>query len=296
VKVKPTRRVKERSVAYATRPRRKTRALDEVPFPQARHLTRQERVALAAYRDFLLEKFPNEIARVVLFGSKARGDAAPDADLDLLIVVSGADPSFLPGGSRWSELGAGAYKVGLEYGVYISTIVRQLDQVQKWTPLLDNVRKEGIELWRRPGTERTSWLQGGQAGMASSKQEHIEARMAVAKDKLRAARKLIEESLYNDAISRAYYAMFYASKVLLLALGEDPHKHEGVVSLYGERVVRLGLSDSHYGTILRKAKQLREDADYEDLFRATKEQVEDAIRNAEDFVNQAEKVLRKIQA
>jgi predicted nucleotidyltransferase len=37
--------------------------------------------------------------RVILFGSRARGDARPDSDFDLLIVQS-----VQPGNSRWQEL------------------------------------------------------------------------------------------------------------------------------------------------------------------------------------------------
>ncbi|MCX7840059.1 MAG: HEPN domain-containing protein [Anaerolineae bacterium] len=132
--------------------------------------------------------------------------------------------------------------------------------------------------------------------MKLSQQEHIQARMAIARDKLLSARDLLERGHYNDAISRAYYAMFYASKALLLALGEDPHKHVGVVSLYGERIVKIGLTDPKYGTLLRDAKKWREQADYEDLFRATREQADSAIRNAEDFVREAQETLKKIQS
>ena len=132
--------------------------------------------------------------------------------------------------------------------------------------------------------------------MALSKQEHIEARWAMAKDKLSSARDLLEKEHYRDVISSAYYAMFYASKALLLALGEDPHKHEGVVSLYGERIAKVGLADPKYGTVLRDAKKLREQADYGDFFRATKEQAEDALFKSDDFVQEAEMTLSRIQA
>lgn len=295
MKVKTAKRAKERGVVYAPQPRRQLRAPSDLPFPHARHLTRKERAALAAFKDFLLAKFPNEIARIVLFGSKARGDGAPDSDLDLHIVVSGADPSFLADGARRSEISEGAFEVGSRFDVYISTIVHSDNETQKWTPLLDHIHKEGVELWRRPGFDVAPWPQGGQVAMTLSKHKHIEARMAVARDKLRAAKTMLEAQLYNDTISRAYYAMFYASKALLLALGEDPHKHEGVVSMYGERIAKVRLGDPKYGELLRKAKELREDADYEDFFHATKEQAEDAVQKAKDFVDQAEIVLQKIQ-
>jgi uncharacterized protein (UPF0332 family) len=160
---------------------------------------------------------------------------------------------------------------------------------------LAHVHAEGIELWRKPGTVFEPWPEEGDIAMALSKQEHIEARMAIAREKIDAARLLVENKLYNDAVSTAYYAMFYASKALLLALGEDPHKHQGVISLFGDRIAKVGLSDPKYGRMLKKAKELREDADYEDFFRATKQQAENAIRNADDFVNQAQETLKKIQ-
>jgi len=38
------------------------------------------------------------VARVRVFGSFARGDAAPQSDLDLLIEVGGPTPPWFPGG------------------------------------------------------------------------------------------------------------------------------------------------------------------------------------------------------
>ncbi len=77
--------------------------------------------------------------------------------------------------------------------------------------------------------------------MDKEKLERINARMNIAKDKLVVAADLIADGHYDDAVSRAYYAMFYASKALLLAVGEDPHKHKGVVTLFGKRFAKLGL-------------------------------------------------------
>lgn len=44
--------------------------------------------------------------------------------------------------------------------------------------------------------------------------------MELAKDKLVVARDLLAAGHYNDVVSKAYYAMFYASKSLLLAVGQ----------------------------------------------------------------------------
>ncbi|MGH6877334.1 MAG: nucleotidyltransferase domain-containing protein, partial [Rhizomicrobium sp.] len=45
----------------------------------------------------MLKDFP-EVERIVLFGSRARGDARPRADIDLAIACPGADAK------RWSDI------------------------------------------------------------------------------------------------------------------------------------------------------------------------------------------------
>lgn len=51
-------------------------------------ITVAERSWLEKYRKALTKEFPRTIQRMVLFGSKARGDDHPDSDLDVLLVVA----------------------------------------------------------------------------------------------------------------------------------------------------------------------------------------------------------------
>jgi hypothetical protein len=46
-----------------------------------------------------------------------------------------------------------------------------------------------------------------------------ERRMEKAQSALRAARKLLDEVLYEDSINRSYYAMFHAVSALLVVRG-----------------------------------------------------------------------------
>jgi predicted nucleotidyltransferase len=50
-------------------------------------LTSDEQVWLDAYRRVLKEQHPGVVTRMVIYGSKARGDAHPDSDLDVLLIV-----------------------------------------------------------------------------------------------------------------------------------------------------------------------------------------------------------------
>jgi uncharacterized protein (UPF0332 family) len=86
------------------------------------------------------------------------------------------------------------------------------------------------------------------------------------------------------AVSRAYYAMFYAATAVLGSRGQWRSKHQGLIAAFGEFLVKPGLVESRYGRILHDAFEARLDSDYAphpDLNEASARQL---ITNADDFV------------
>ena len=47
----------------------------------------EERIWLDEYRKALLDQQPDAIRQMLLYGSKARGDAREDSDIDILLIV-----------------------------------------------------------------------------------------------------------------------------------------------------------------------------------------------------------------
>ncbi len=83
------------------------------------------------------------VQRLVLYGSRARGDAEPDSDVDVLVVLDECS-------DLWREhhrLGGIAYDASLGAETIISAhpIARE-DFDHRQSPLLLNVRREGIDL------------------------------------------------------------------------------------------------------------------------------------------------------
>jgi uncharacterized protein (UPF0332 family) len=64
--------------------------------------------------------------------------------------------------------------------------------------------------------------------------------IAKAEENVHAAKLLLAESLYDIAVSRAYYAMFYVAEAFLLNEGISLSKHSGVIAKSGELYAKTG--------------------------------------------------------
>jgi uncharacterized protein len=85
--------------------------------------------------------YQDRLSRLILFGSRARGDADPASDVDVLVVLKG---SVNPG-AEISRSGAEAAALSLKHDVVVSrTFVSEDRFLTDQSPLLRNVRREGV--------------------------------------------------------------------------------------------------------------------------------------------------------
>jgi predicted nucleotidyltransferase len=107
-------------------------------------LTDKERQAATEFVDKVHQQFDGQVVSVLLFGSRARGEAEPESDMDLLVVMSDARPEIR------RAIRYLAVEVWLKHGIYLSTRVwshahwRKLEELQ--TLLYRNIRRDGINL------------------------------------------------------------------------------------------------------------------------------------------------------
>lgn len=86
--------------------------------------------------------FGERLAKVVLFGSQARGDAREDSDVDVLVVLRGERTE-----EEADDVAAIESDLCLQYGVVISVVYLPLDQLPlRRTGLLRNIEREGVPL------------------------------------------------------------------------------------------------------------------------------------------------------
>ena len=101
------------------------------------------RAAIAEAKAGLEALYGDRLARVVLYGSRARGDARPDSDVDLLVVLRGAYEPY----AEIKRMSGLSLDLSIRHDVYVSMQPYGSDEVGTTeNPFLLNVAEDGVSL------------------------------------------------------------------------------------------------------------------------------------------------------
>jgi hypothetical protein len=117
-------------------------------------LNPSEQAALGEYLDRLRARFGDRVLRVILYGSRARGEGDAESDLDVLVVVDDGDYQF------HREVALEAFEPFLKHSALISPQIwdrARYERNQAWRMLFyRNLERDGISLWTKPRKSRRS--------------------------------------------------------------------------------------------------------------------------------------------
>lgn len=115
--------------------------------------------------------------------------------------------------------------------------------------------------------------------------EQSQALLAKASENLAAAQDLMEKGHAEVAVSRAYYAMFYAAEAALLEEGLEFSSHGAVHGAFGERLAKSGRLDPKLHRYLLDAYRARQSADYDAPADISEEDARVVIDRAQEFIS-----------
>jgi uncharacterized protein (UPF0332 family) len=127
-------------------------------------------------------------------------------------------------------------------------------------------------------------------------EDEIDLQLVQAELRLKAARQLQETGFYDDAVSRAYYSMYFAATAMFLARGIRVKTHRGLVARFGREFVETGLIEAHFGRILRIAEELRSEADYSIIRQISDEEAAAILNDADKFLARAKDIITNIRS
>lgn len=244
-------------------------------------LTRAEKRVIDEFRARLHQILRAEqIKSLILYGSKARGDAHRKSDVDLLLVYDGVTPT------QKEDIETLTDDLFAQPRPQVHVLTYPLDEV-RWNaalgmPLFVNIARDGKTL-------------EGEPLMVNPTDKPTVSRMFIesARKRLHSAQVLIDAGEYRDSISRSYYAVLDAADAALIIKGITPHSHEGTLMLFGVHFVKKGLVQKDFGALFKRMRKARQQADYNRQVVFTKDDAEYWFALAREFVETIESSLPK---
>jgi uncharacterized protein (UPF0332 family) len=208
----------------------------------------------------------DSIAKIVLFGSVARGDSSPESDVDLLVFAT----------DRLAEVSKACAEASLWTGIArkesVEPLIRCSDKLLYTDSyFLTRALQEGEEVY----------------GMAEEElaKKGAENSLRLAEEYLELARYDLKGKQFRGAVDAGYNAAELCVKgLLILKLKRLPRTHGGIVQKFGELYIQTGLVAREVGRDLNQALQFRNDARYDFHAEITREKAEEVIKLAELLV------------
>ena len=129
--------------------------------------------------------------------------------------------------------------------------------------------------------------------MSEERKALAKYRSEQAAEAMESAQILFKSGKLRSSVGRSYYAMFYAVQALLAVEGPATSKHAGVISAFDRDYVKSGKFEKEQSIWLHEAFDLRQRADYKEMFDVTPERAESVLRHAERFTALIHNYLEK---
>jgi predicted nucleotidyltransferase len=97
---------------------------------------------LARVKEILRARYGDRLLRVILYGSRARGDARPESDWDIAVVLKGHDGSI----GETLALSDAMSDLLLETGEEVSAKVFSPEEIEARTIFMHHLREDGVDL------------------------------------------------------------------------------------------------------------------------------------------------------
>jgi predicted nucleotidyltransferase/uncharacterized protein (UPF0332 family) len=219
---------------------------------------------IARVRDEVRRLYGDRLVRLVLYGSRARGDADAESDYDFAVFLDGE----VERDDRILELSERIFE---ETGAEASLFSFPLADLSKQTLYMEAVRQEGVPLISGTG----------------------EGEMEQARKHLGRAKRIASVGVPEVAAREAYSAARRAAQVFIFErTGKVVKTHGGVHGRFSELWTAEG-GDRSLPSFLGEGFGFKQAADYADGDEADAEQAAEAIASAARFIEAVEAALKK---
>ena len=224
-------------------------------------------------RKLLSGRAGDKVAKVILFGSLAEGEATEESDIDVLVFSLDGRESLR---NACAEV---AFEVAMETGEGIEALVYPLrEYFSPSTYFLYRASRRGKEVFSMDEREL--------------KRREVEGSRSLAESYLTGAERALAAGDLRIAVDAAYNAAELCVKgLLLLKIDQLPGSHGGLVGRFGELYIKDGSLPRDLGRRLNRALELRADARYNYAAQVTEDMAQEAIELAKELLGYLDQAL-----
>ena len=115
-----------------------------------------------------------------------------------------------------------------------------------------------------------------------------------AQEWLKEAENSLKGDAFNSSILASYMVMFHAARTILFLDGFREKSHACVARYLEEKYVKTGKLNKKWVELLDHSREIRHDDQYDLSFFSTKKDAENALKSANDFLVEIERLFRTI--
>mgnify|MGYP003259606921 FL=1 len=119
--------------------------------------------------------------------------------------------------------------------------------------------------------------------MAGSIKDLSKYRYERSSEELENAKAMLECGKFKLSLNRSYYSIFHGMRAVNVLDEFDSSKHSGVIAHFNQYHVKTGDFSKEASKIIRTSSEMREHADYEDFFVASRQEAEEQVQKAQKF-------------
>ncbi|MCS7094114.1 MAG: nucleotidyltransferase domain-containing protein [Candidatus Aenigmarchaeota archaeon] len=240
----------------------------------------------------VLDKFGNLIKSIVVFGSVTRGEAKPESDIDILVILDDTLPEF--SSVKLEVIDNEMEKIAKSISEKISlqpsyTLTEFFDYARSGHPIVYNFIKEGEPIYDTGFF--ITWKRLLKMGKIQGTREAIESYMEDAPKKLARAKTVKLLMLAEDC----YYSMVNSAQAVLMFMGVEPPVPSKIYEEFTEYLVKPGIVEEEYANWLKEIVKIRKDIEHKRMLEAKGEFVDMWIERAEKFVDKMFMILNALE-
>ncbi len=121
--------------------------------------------------------------------------------------------------------------------------------------------------------------------------DEVRSLLTKSRHKLEAAKDLYKDNWFDDAVSRAYYAVFHAMNAVLISRGLSFSSHAQTIGVFNREFVKSGVFPKEYSQIIQDLFEDRQAGDYDVDTIIDEQAARESIDKAEIVISGIEQYL-----